>query len=359
MRTLVLSDLHLGCGVCPGIFVGDDVLEQLLRHLGPGPLRVVLNGDTFDFTAQQHEDSGAVAVMRAFVEDAAVARVLARLAALVVEGGELVLRSGEDDRELGDPRVQEALVDGLRIGGGAAAARVSIAAGVAPMALEVGGVRVLVARRGHSGDKARALAVGLLNPLRMHYGVGLAELLRPDYIGAVLAMLAVNPTAARQVFRRLGAGAAGDVEMEATRMPLRLGAHLAAAELSEREREVLERALDPDDVLGSGDYERLATARLGLFRHSLGRRTRIDDDGLREIAADERASLRRLACRRGAAAVVVGGSHVAGWHADEDMVIADAGAWTLSVDVARLTSLTSPAVWRRTMRAWQRVYRVD
>lgn len=289
MRTLLLSDLHLGCGVCPGIFVGGAVLEVLLRHLGPEPLRVVLNGDTFDFPSQLHEDSGAVSVMRAFVEDAAVARVLARLGALVVGGGELVLRAGEDDRELGDPRVQEALVGGLCTSGAAAAARVAIAAGGAPMTLEIGGVRVLVTRLARGGDAARALARRLLNPLRLHFGVGLVDLLRPDYAGAVLAMLAVNPTAAKQVFRQFGPGAPCRPERD------------EAAELP----------------------------------------------------------LRRLARRRRAAAVVVGGSHVAGWHTDRDVTVADAGSWTLSVDMSGLTSLTSPEVWRRTMREWQRVHRLD
>lgn len=354
MRTLLLSDLHLGCGACPGIFAGEAVLDVLLRHLGPEPLRVVLNGDTFDFPSQLHEGSGAVSVMRGFVEDAAVARLLARLAAIVAGGGELVLRVGEDDRELGDPRVQEVLVAGLCTGDAAAAARISIEPGVAPTLLEIGGVGVLVARMARSGDEARVLASHLLNPLRTHYGVGLAEMLRPDYAGAALAVLAVNPTAAKQVFRRLGVGARDP----SGGLRLNLGAHLVAAGLSERERAVLRRALDPDEVLGSHAYDLLAGARLKLFRYSLGRQTPVDGDGLREIAADEWASLRRLARERRAAVVVVGGSHVPGWRADGGVTVADAGSWTLSMDLSRMR-LASAERWRQTMREWQRIYQLD
>lgn len=331
------------------------MLDVLLRHLGPEPLRVVLNGDTFDFPSQMYEGIGAVSVMRGFVEDAAVARLLARLGVLVAGGGELLLRVGEDDRELGDPRVQEVLVAGLCTGDAAAAARISIEPGVLPTLLEIGGVGVLVARTARSSDDARVLASHLLNPLRTHYGVGLADLLRPDYAGAVLAVLAVNPTAAKQVFRRLGVGASDPLGG----LRLNLGAHLVAAGLLERERGVLGRALDPDEVLGSDAYDLLAAARLKLFRYSLGRRTTVDGDGLREIAADEWASLRRLACERRAAAVVVGGSHVPGWRVDGGVTVADAGSWTLSMDLSGMTRQTSAGRWRQTMREWQRIHQLD
>lgn len=69
----------------------------------------------------------------------------------------------------------------------------------APTILRVGGPPLLVARVSGGDEDARRLAELLLNPLRRQYGVGYADLLRPDYVAAILAALAVNPTAARLV----------------------------------------------------------------------------------------------------------------------------------------------------------------
>ena len=49
MRTLILSDLHLGNGGDYDIFAGADSLPELLGRFVSPPTRVILNGDSMDF----------------------------------------------------------------------------------------------------------------------------------------------------------------------------------------------------------------------------------------------------------------------------------------------------------------------
>lgn len=346
MRTLVVSDLHLGCAACPGLFAGADALASLLAELGPAPLRVVLNGDTFDFPAQAGAGGDAASAMRSFVEDAEGAQLLARLGRIVAAGGELIVRAGEHDCELVEPAVQALVVRGLELAR-TDERRVVFHARRA-LLLRVGGARVLVARRADGrGDASRWLAEHLLNPLRRQYGVGLADLLRPDYAGAVLAAFAVNPIAAKLVLRQL--------ELEIDRAPPQLRAAFAGAGLSEREARVVAVALDPDAVLGPLDYEVLQHARLKLFRHSLGRRV-APRDGLRAIVDREWDALRSAARRRRATAWLIGHSHIAGWRDEDGLVVADTGAWSLSIDPPPSSDVHA---WRRRLDAWQRITRID
>src|SRR3954462_15835254 len=47
MRTLIISDLHVGPDTVAPIYAGDGALPELITRT-EGPLRVILNGDTFD-----------------------------------------------------------------------------------------------------------------------------------------------------------------------------------------------------------------------------------------------------------------------------------------------------------------------
>jgi hypothetical protein len=49
MRTIVLSDLHLGNGGVYDVFAGGDALPAFLERVAATPTRIVLNGDTIDF----------------------------------------------------------------------------------------------------------------------------------------------------------------------------------------------------------------------------------------------------------------------------------------------------------------------
>jgi metallophosphoesterase superfamily enzyme len=57
MDTYVLSDLHLSAAKEGGLYAGGDALLHLISRLAQKatPARVILNGDTFDFLAEEGE----------------------------------------------------------------------------------------------------------------------------------------------------------------------------------------------------------------------------------------------------------------------------------------------------------------
>jgi hypothetical protein len=355
MRTLVLSDLHLGCGACPGIFAGAQALGALLDALGTGPLRVVLNGDTFDYWAQGNLRDGVESVTRALLSDAVNAELFARLGQVVREGGALIVRGGEHDDEVAQPAARAIVLAGLHCLA-ADATRVTFQRLRAPTILRVGGSPLLVARVSGGDEDARRLAELLLNPLRRQYGVGYADLLRPDYVAAILAALAVNPTAARLVLRQLADDPSWPRSRGDCQRALRLPDRLAAAGLSGREREIFGLALDPELRLGEArdDYEVLEQARLKLLGFCLDRRTRAAADGLRTIVGAEWSALQALARRRHVSAALISRSHAAGWRSEDGLTVADTGTWTWKLEAPAIGGAQS---LRRTLAAWQRATR--
>ena len=354
MRTIVLSDLHLGCGACPGIFAGVQALGGLLDALGAGPLRVVLNGDTFDYWAQADLGDGVESVTRALLADSVNVEVFERLGRAVTAGGALIVRGGEHDHEVAHPAVRAVLLAGLQLPA-ADATRVTFQRPRAPTILRVGGSRLIVARTGGGHEDARRLAESLLNPLRQQYGVGLADLLRPDYIAAVLAALAVNPTAARLVMRQLAEDPDWSRARRDCQRALRLPDRLASAGLSGRERETFGLALDPELRLGDArdDYAVLEQARLKLLGFCLDRRPMAAADGLRAIDDAEWGALQALARRR-ASAALISHSHAVGWRSEDGLTVADTGTWTWKLAAPADAGALS---LRQTLAAWQRATR--
>ena len=49
MRTLILSDLHISNDGPQGLYAGGDALPKLLQREAQGAVRIILNGDAFDF----------------------------------------------------------------------------------------------------------------------------------------------------------------------------------------------------------------------------------------------------------------------------------------------------------------------
>lgn len=351
MRTLVLSDLHLGCGGDPGIFAGGHALAEVLTRLAAQPLRVVLNGDTFDFLAQDGADDVAYALTR----DPTNAAVLTALGRVIDRGGSLIVRGGRHDREVALADVQAHIVRGL--GTARATSWVWFHAGGAPSRCDVGGARVLVGQALPAdwvGDAAddRELAQRLINPLRRQFGVGLADLLRPHPTLAALAAVAVNPTAVKHVLRDLPGDARAVVHrLQASRA-------FAQAGLTPREEAVLVAAIDPGVVLGIDAYDdgALRRARLKLLRASL-REAAPAGEHPRALTTKEWASARALARRDGASAVIFGQSHAVGWRADEGLVACDTGAWTWLVRSPPADE--SDEAWLAYLEQWQRAPRID
>lgn len=359
MRTIVVSDMHLGCGASPDIAGGARAFEAMLLALATAPTRVVLNGDNFDFLAQEFAPAGdAEQVMRAFTEDAACAVLLAALARVLAAGGQLVVRAGEHDRALDESAVRAVVLRALAPGD--SATRVSFHDHRCPTLLEIGGARLVVAHDVYERDSAadRWLAVQVLNPLRRQYGVGFADLLRPDYVSAVAAALVANPTAAKLVLGPPDAEVWPRVAGSLRGSSLQLPQMFARAGLSPRERTVMTAALDPGVVLGvrPADYQDLEHARLKLLRFILA--PHVADGGApRRIGGAEWQAARRLARRFGASAAILGHSRSVGWRSEDGLTALDAGTWAWLLDPP--TPGDDDAVWRRTLATWQRSPRID
>ena len=359
MRTLVLSDLHLGCAAVPGVFAGAEALPALLDHLGGPPLRVVLNGDTFDFTALEEpfttDHDASAGQLGAFVEDRANAPVLAALARVLARGGVLVLRTGEHDEELALAGVQAGLRDHFAAAG--VAPNLVFQTGPETHVLAVGGARVAVVHdlvgSGRGGPGSRVLARRLLQPLRREFGLDFVDLLKPDPARAALAALAVNPTAAKLVFA--GASAAsvwrGLSDPRHVHDAAGLTEAMAGADLDPRERELILAALDPAAAIGSEprDSPQLDLARLKLLRAALdgppGRASPAS-----AISADESAAAGRLAKGRDVVAVLAAHTQAAGFAVQDALCVVDTGAW-----VWRFTppARHDDAGWLRLMTRWQ------
>ncbi len=354
MRTLVLSDLHLGCGGDPGIFAGAHALVALLDGLATRRLRIILNGDTFDFPAQDPTGAGAD-VAGALTQDPGNARVLSALGRAIERDGELIVRGGRHDPQLELAAVQDHVLRGLQLSA-AGARRVTFHAACRPTRCQVGRATVLVARTFTEDPIDDPLAAGpiygLLNARRRQFGVGLPDLLRPHPGAAALTALAVNPTAIKHLLADLPD--AGRRLLSA----LRSSPSLERAELSPREAEVLLAAIDPAVILGAAalDDGALLRARRKLLRAGLRGLTRASAE-LRELADDEWAGARALAHAEGATAVIAGHTHAAGWRADPGLVACDTGAWTW------LPRTPAPGsdddLWNAYLDQWQRIPRID
>jgi len=360
MRTIVVSDMHLGCGASPDITGGARAFEAMLLALAATPTRVVLNGDSFDFLAQEFAPAGSAAqVMHAFTEDAVCAMLLSALARVLSVGGELVVRAGEHDRALEEPAVRGLLLRALAAGD-AVPTRVRFYAHRCPTVLEIGGARVVVAHDVYERDSAadRWLAVQVLNPLRRQYGVGLADLLRPDYVSAVAAALVANPTAAKLVLRLADPDVWPKLAGSLTGSAMQLPRVFAGAGLTPRERVVMTAALDPGVVLGvrPADHRDLEHARLKLLRFVLARHV-TDGGAPRHIGEAEWRAARGLARRFGASAAILGHSRAVGWRSEDGLTALDAGTWAWLL--APPTARDGDAVWRRTLATWQRSPRID
>jgi UDP-2,3-diacylglucosamine pyrophosphatase LpxH len=229
MRTVILSDTHLGNGQGYDIFAGAAALPGFLRQLAAGPpVRVVFNGDSVDFLMNEDplslDVARAVRQARAIAESPASAAVLEALGHLLARGSEVMVRLGNHDIELALPEVQAVFYEALRQPD-PIAARLRFVLGDEPTILVVGGARVLLGH-GEQNDpwnqvdypalKARPvhgaypdyryapgsrLVKTLLNPLKRQYGMRFADLLKPDFQGGALTALAVDPAAVKVVFK--------------------------------------------------------------------------------------------------------------------------------------------------------------
>ncbi len=374
--TLVLSDLHLGNGGQFDIFAGGDALPRMLAECARQPVRVICNGDTFDFLLNEDplelDAERAVQQARLIVHHLPTAAVLCALGRVLAAGGEVIIRLGNHDIELALAEVQQAIREALSQPA-EIAARLRFERGDAPMLLEVGGVRVLIAHGEHgdpwnridydtlpaSASQLRAaqspfsyppgsrLVKTLMNPLKRQHRMRFIDLLKPDFQGAVLTALAVNPAAVKTVFKgstlsllwQLFRRPSGAVSFDSEPEPeLGLSEAISKAQLTEEEHAVLAQHLgDTGAVSFSADdasvidsaMEKLG--RTGLSFYAQAQRLLAAETGdtyfSLDPAQEEWQEARRLAQKFAASAVIVGHTHAARFAADDELTFVNTGTW--------------------------------
>lgn len=389
MKTLIISDLHLGNGGPYEVFEGRESLPSLLDHLDETPLHVLVNGDGFDFLMNEDplelDEARAVSQAQAIAQNPATLAVMHALGRVLARGGKVTIRLGNHDVELAVVAVQnifrEALGQPTNI-----AAKLEFVHGDAPGVLTIGGARILVTHgeqddrwnkvdyeKLRNGDKRYAYAPGsvlvkkILNPGTSQHKMRFLSLLKPDFQGAALSALAVDPTVAKQLFKGATIGILAQLFQRKGMVPtfaeedapedaavFQEGAppqtdglgfsekdaeeRLASANLSDEEREAMESLLDENVIVDfSGDDDgvlsraalKIGKAALsvycGLQRQLTG--TEGDTYFALDPMPDEWTEAQRLSKKFGVNAVVIGHTHAARWKVEESLVYANTGTW--------------------------------
>lgn len=368
MRTLVISDLHLGNGGPYDSFAGEEALPALIDQYSGPNRRIFVNGDGVDFL--MNEDPPALNVGRAVEQAKAIAAcstsaaVFQCLGRALAAGTEVVFRLGNHDLELALPEVQAVFRNALGQPQ-EVAKKLVFQLGDAPFVVEAGGVRVLITH-GEENDPwnkvddykalvsesrefkfapGSLLVKKILNPLTTLYRLKFVNLLKPDFQGAALAALAVAPTAVKlvlqgatanilwQLFRK-SSGPASFVEDE----DMGLAKRIEGAGLSADEQEAMEAffgdgalAFSDDETQGPFGGARMKMAKAGLklyarFQRELAGQVGDSFFGL-EPTPDEWKEAQRLASKFNVSVVIVGHTHAARWGQKDGLLFANTGTW--------------------------------
>ncbi len=378
MRTLILSDVHLGNGRGYDIYAGGGELPKVLAEWSSREASVVFNGDTFDFLMNEDplrlKVSRAVDQARDICRNRDTAAVMRAIGGVLAAGGQVVVRVGNHDIELAIPEVQDVLRKALGQPSGVAR-RLVFELGEEPRIAQVGGARVLVAHGEHCDSWNRIdwkelkkrprlgryvgfqypagsrLVKKLLNPLKKDFQMRFADLLKPDFQGAALAAVAVNPTAVKlvaqgsslrilwQLFRTADGAFTFAEDDEEDDGDLGLADQIDACGLSEDEQFALEELLDPDamfDFAEGDDDPTLKSAALKLGRQGLQTYARAQarlagDSGEKYFGlAPEQGEwdeAGRLARKYRAQGVVLGHTHSARWKQEGGLTFVNSGTW--------------------------------
>jgi UDP-2,3-diacylglucosamine pyrophosphatase LpxH len=407
-RTIVLSDLHLGSGGDFETFAGADALPALLDKLGSDPVRVIVNGDGVDFL--KNEDPLELSPARALSQAAAsfestvTGSMLHAFGRVVARGGELVMRLGNHDIELALEEVQDLFRRSLGQGP-QVATRVRFERGDQPGILTAGGARILVTHGeendgwnkvdyahlpgpgGPSGVRPESftyspgsrLVKTLMNPLKRRYGMHFADLLKPDFQGATLTALAVNPLAVKVIFQgstlelmwQLFQKRSGPATFLAGEGDENLGLYQAIERtgLTAEEMARLQTLLGDEAALSFSSDESdsvLDRARLKLAQAGLGYYARMQKSLVKDSADNsfdltpednEWHESQRLAQKFDAAAVVLGHTHAARFKSEGPLTYVNTGTWIWQMRLPAVDA--SDAEWTGFLELCQSNPRLD
>jgi UDP-2,3-diacylglucosamine pyrophosphatase LpxH len=374
MRTLILSDLHLGNGGDYDIFSGSEALPALLDRFVDPPTRIILNGDSMDFLLNEEplrlDVSRAVQQAEAIATANSTGPTLKALGRICAAGGEVLIRMGNHDVELALAEVQEVFRDHLGQPP-SVAKKMTFERGNAPHILDVGGAKILFTH-GEQRDSfnevdyahlpgpgapgsasakdfeyspGSVLVKELLNPLKKEYHMRFADLLKPDIQGAVLTALGVNPGAAKVVLKGKSLEIVGGIIEnlgQVTFVPggreVSLAYRFQEAGLTPEEIEALRQQLlgGPEEVsfglvsdLLGGLCLKLSKSGLKLYAHA--QRHFAGEQGRRffsyEPDESEMKEAQRLADEYGVRAVITGHTHAARWKQEGSLLYVNTGTW--------------------------------
>lgn len=377
MRTLIVSDLHLGNGHGLDIHAGGAVLPQFLRRQKVHCQQIIFNGDTFDFLMNtdplELKVEQAIAQAVDIAKSVETAETLIALGDYLAAGNSAIIRLGNHDLEIALPEVQAVFRKAMQQPA-EVTARLVFQSGDEPLLLNIGGAKILVSH-GEQNDPfnqvdyhhlpapsgettaplgeftfpaGSLLVKQLLNPLKRDYYMRFADLLKPDFQGAVLTALAVDPSAVKLVFckaslkilwqclRQIGVGATFDCPV-APEPDLGLASRVYSADLTEKERLQLAALLDPgalpfDSGLGVMDSLRRKLGQAGLKLYAQCHRgissaTDASAYFSLEPEPNEWQEAHRLANKFGADAVILGHTHAARWGQQNGLHYANTGTW--------------------------------
>ena len=374
MRTLILSDLHLGNGGDYDIFSGSQALPALLDRFVDPPTRIILNGDSMDFLLNEEplqlDASQAVQQAESIASANSTAPTLKALGRICAEGGEVLIRMGNHDVELALAEVQEVFRNHLKQPA-SVGRKMTFERGSEPHLLKVGGATILVTH-GEQNDpfnqvdyehlpgpggpgSAQAkdfqypagsmLVKEILNPLKRKQRMRFADLLKPDFQGAVLTALGVDPLAVKVALKGKSLEIIcravqnlGEVSFVPGADEFGITYRLQGAGLTQEDIEALQQQMlgAPEEVsfglvsdLLGGLCLKLSRAGLKLYAHA--QRELAGEDGRRffnyEPDESEMNEARRLSNKYTARAVIMGHSHAARWRQTENLLYANTGTW--------------------------------
>ena len=371
-RIYVVSDLHVGVDGDLNIFAGREAFPEFVGGLGSGD-RLILNGDAFDFLLDDGPlDLGeAVPRARAIVEGGDGKAVFGALRAARQRGTEITIRIGNHDPETGLPEVRKIFDEAA---GGVTFDAVEVSR------FELGGVPVGIAHGEHvdhwnrfehrlgkpdfSFPPGSKLVKSLLNRVKQDYRLRFADLLKPDVEGALLAVLAVEPKAARFLFSTDTLDIVGQLRKRISGRLYELPAPVVAHEAPHAADALDDEAADALEALlkgpsgGDGDIEegleavfapltkkvRSAWLRAGLSLWARLQKHVAGDKGEAFFSLDpephERATAEEIQGGHDVDVVVLGHTHAARLQSFGGLTLANSGTW---IPLMSLPSPDAPA----------------